>query len=98
MSTAICRPSEFLSRRIIHCPICKAKRRMAVRDAAWYGPTVTCCGCGDSWTNGELHERPFKRGWRTEAIAKARRDWDAAGPFDKTAYDAWFKQEMGEPA
>lgn len=83
---------------MLHCPICKAKRRMVVRDAVWYGPTITCCGCGDSWTNGELHPRPFKRDWRNEEINKAKAAWNAAGSFDKAAYDAWFKQEMGEVA
>lgn len=45
---------------------------------AWYGPTLTCLGCGDAWTDGELHERPFQRGWRANSIAKAQRDWRSA--------------------
>lgn len=99
MSTpVICRPSQFLRRKMIHCPICKQLRRMAVVEALWYGATVTCCGCGDSWTDGEMHERPFKRGWRNEAIAKAKRDWDAAGPYDQAAHDAWFREQHAELA
>lgn len=42
---------------------------------AWYGPTITCCGCGDSWSDGEMLERPFRRGWRKESIGRAVRDW-----------------------
>lgn len=93
----VCSPSQYPRRHVRHCPICKRRRRMIALDAVWYGPTVTCCGCGDSWTDGELHPRPFKRGWRAEAIAKAKRDWDAAGPFDQAAYDRWFREEFGEP-
>lgn len=96
--TALCSPSQFVRRQMLHCPICKAKRRMVSRDAVWYGATVTCCGCGDSWTDGERHERPFKRGWRKDEITKAKKAWDAAGPFDQAAYDAWFNEQMGEAA
>lgn len=96
--SALCSPVQFVRRQMLHCPICKAKRRMVAREAVWYGVTVTCCGCGDSWTDGELHERPFKRGWRREEIAKAKKIWDAAGPFDQAVYDAWFAEQMGEAA
>jgi hypothetical protein len=91
----ICRSSDFLMRRILNCPICKRRRRMSVRDALWYGATVTCCGCGDSWTDGELHPRPFKRGWRKTAVAQAKAEWDAAGPFDRAEYDRWFEEQHG---
>lgn len=92
----VCRPAVFLRRKMLNCPTCKARRRMSVREAAWYGATVTCCGCGDAWTDGERHQRPFKRGWRTQAVAAAKRDWDNAGPFDKAAYESWFREELGD--
>jgi hypothetical protein len=39
----------------------------------WYGMTWTCCGCGETWTDGEQHERPFVPGWRKSNIEYARR-------------------------
>lgn len=94
---ALCAPAEYLSRRILHCPTCKQRRRFAVREAAWYGATVTCCGCGDAWTDGERHERPFKRSWRTEAVADARRTWEAAAAFKDVDHGAWLRRQFGEP-
>ncbi|WP_329308384.1 hypothetical protein [Streptomyces microflavus] len=93
----ICRPSAFPIRRITSCPTCKQRRRMAGRDALWYGPTLTCCTCGDSWTCGEMHDRPFRRAWRTEAAAKARRTWTEAGAYTRADYDAWFAEAHGRP-
>ncbi|PRX90691.1 hypothetical protein [Allonocardiopsis opalescens] len=97
MSTSliICRPSEFLRRTVQYCPTCKRRRRFSIRTAAWYGARVTCCGCGDSWADGERMERPFRRGWRAEAIEKAKADWVAAGPFNRQAWDRWFAEQMG---
>lgn len=94
----ICRPPVFLRRRIMFCPVCKHRRRFAVREALWYGPTATCCGCGDSFGDGERLLRPARRGWRKEAVAKAKRTWDAAGPFDRAAWELWFREQLGEPA
>jgi len=34
----------------------------------WYGPSVTCLGCGESYQDGERCERPFARGWRKKSI------------------------------
>ena len=70
--TALCCPAEYLSRETTYCPTCKADRNFAGRTALWYGITVSCTSCGDSWTDGELHERPFRRAWRTQAIADAQ--------------------------
>lgn len=89
-------PAEFLLRRRRKCPTCKAVRRFAGRDAAWYGTTWTCCGCGDSWTDGERHQRPFRRGWRAEAIAAAQRTWDEAAAFDPAEHSAWVRAEVGQ--
>ena len=62
-------------RRVMFCPICEKRRRFVCLWSAWYDTSVTCCGCGDSWCGGELRERPFRRGWRQEAIALARFQW-----------------------
>lgn len=92
----VCRARRFLIRKVMHCPICKAKRRMLVEDEAWYGPTVTCCHCGDSWQDGELSFRPARRGWRKEAAAKAAAKWLAAGRYDKAAHRAWLREQHGD--
>jgi hypothetical protein len=63
----------------MHCPTCKSRRRFTQTWlGAWYGSRLTCCGCGDSWTDGERYPRPFLRGWRKEATDRARRDWQDA--------------------
>lgn len=92
---SICRPDEFLIRRILHCPNCQRRRRFAVREAAWYGFTATCCACGDSWSDGERQMRPTRRGWRAEASAAARRTWAAAGTFDQAAHHEWLRRQIG---
>jgi len=67
-------------RKISNCPTCEGSQRFVVVVPAspYYGPTSTCLACGDSWTDGERHERPFRPRWRKEAIAEAKRDWDNA--------------------
>lgn len=57
---------------------CNGKRRRVV--SAWdaspyYGPTYICCHCGDRWSDGELLERPFARGWREPTIQRAKKRW-----------------------
>jgi hypothetical protein len=96
MSTVIvCRPPNFPIRRITNCPTCKQRRRFAGFDGGpYYGPTLTCCGCGDTWTCGEMQDRPFKRAWRREAIAQAKRAWDRAGQFTRAEYEAWTAAEL----
>ena len=91
----ICRPPSFPIRRILACPTCKQRRRMAGTDGGpYYGPTVTCLGCGDSWSCGERHERPFKRRWRKESIAAATRAGEEAGQFTRVEYEAWLAAEL----
>ncbi|MFI7073628.1 hypothetical protein [Micromonospora sediminicola] len=92
------RPDEFLPRRIVFCPVEQRRRRMAGRDAAWYGATWTCCGCGDSWTDGEMHPRPFKRAWRKEAVAAAKRMWLEAAGFNPAEHTAWVREQLGVTA
>jgi hypothetical protein len=91
----VCAPPEYLSRAVQYCPTCKRRRRFSGRDAAWYGCTWTCCACGDSWTDGERHERPFQRGWRKDAIARAKRTWDDAAAFKTIDHLAWIKERVG---
>lgn len=67
-------------RGYFHCPICKKRRRYVAKGYAWYEPTQTCLGCGDSWQGAELSPRPFARGWRPKAIAAAKRQWDETEP------------------
>lgn len=92
----VCSPPAFLHRRILSCPVCKQRRRFAGREVAWYGITVSCCGCGDSWTDGERHERPFRRGWRKEAIAAAKRLWTEAAAFADVDHGQWLLEQFGE--
>lgn len=97
MTTAvvICRPPSFPIRRILDCPTCKRRRRMAGRDGGpYYGPTLTCLGCGDAWTCGEMHERPFRRAWRAKEIAAAKRAWDEAGRYSRAEYERWLAAEL----
>lgn len=96
MSTPIiCRPPTFPIRRILHCPTCKQRRRMAGHDGGpWYGPTLTCLGCGDTWTCGEMHDRPFQRGWRAKSIAAAKRAWARAGQHTRAEHTAWLAAEL----
>lgn len=76
----ICRPDLTARRRILHCPTCDRRRRMVMLTDAnpYYAPTLTCCGCGDSWGEEGRFERPFARAWRTRATARARALWASA--------------------
>ncbi|MFD6490328.1 hypothetical protein [Streptomyces sp. NPDC060188] len=94
----VCRARGYAIRRIFRCGTCKTRRRMLWRDEAWYGVTITCCHCGDRWQDGERYPRPSKRGWRTEAAAKATVEWLGAGAYDKAAHRAWLAEEIGVPA
>lgn len=78
MSVHVCvaRSQDF--RRVLPCPTCKRRRRFIENDAIWYGVTFTCCGCGYAWGEDGRMERPFRRGWRAEAVAAARRRWPTA--------------------
>ena len=49
----------------------------------YYGPDLTCCGCGERWQDGEMAERPFCPGWRKLNIGKAKRKWIEYGKHEK---------------
>jgi len=75
----VCAPTaQRTQRRILNCPTCKQRRRFICTLYEWYGWLVTCCACGDSWEDGERLPRPFARGWREQAKAKAKAAWKAA--------------------
>lgn len=68
-------------RRKVGCPVCEiadAPTVVSYPGSPYYGPDTTCTCCGDKWSDGELWERPFQRGWRQESIAAAAADWEAA--------------------
>ena len=73
MSLHIHRPKTFNWRTNRHCPTCERRRWFLASHAIWYGTTLTCLGCGDTWTDGERHERPFAPAWRERSIAAAKR-------------------------
>lgn len=91
----VCRPPQFPLRRILHCPTCKTRRRFAGLDAPWYGPTWTCCTCGDSWSDGERLMRSNRRGWRAEEAAKAKRTWTEAGQYSLADHHQWLRRHLG---
>lgn len=57
---------------VVDCPTCERPRRMLWQFQEWYGGTLTCAGCGDRWSDGEMHPRPFAPGWRQDNIRYAR--------------------------
>ena len=89
MSGAICGGVAFEWRRIGMCPTEKMRRRFYVSQSSlWYSAVWTCLGCGDSWSDGERGERPFRRGWRAESIAKARANWAGVSRTPAETLDA----------
>lgn len=67
------------SRRIAVCPNCHIEGWVvsAAQSSPYYAPTETCTNCGDSWDWEEgVYPRPFRNGWRREAIERASRRFD----------------------
>ena len=95
MTVHICRPDTFPLRNTADCPTCGSRQRFAAYDAAWYGPTWTCLGCGDRFGDGERLPRPFKPRWRKENIAVAQRIWDEAKGLTDADHHAWMAEQMG---
>lgn len=58
---------------VLHCPTCDRLRRFSAQFQEWYGWTKVCAGCGDMWSDGEMHERPFCPGWRKQNREYARK-------------------------
>jgi hypothetical protein len=89
----ICRADDrFLRKEVRYCPMDMCKTEMAVRYEAYYGVTAMCCKCGDAWTDGELHERPFARGWRKQAVKEHRRVWDRASHGKPPTFEELFPE------
>lgn len=61
----------FESCIVIDCPTCERPRRAFCAYYEWYGPSVTCAGCGERWDDGYQAKRPFARGWRDQARKRA---------------------------
>jgi hypothetical protein len=70
--------NRFLRCRILRCPFEGRKQEMVVRYEEWYLPTIYCCGCGDSWSEGGRVPRPFHRHWRRDRVREYRKLWDQA--------------------
>ena len=89
----ICTGRGFAWRSVRYCPTCHRRRRFVMREEIWYGFGCTCVGCGDSWQDAELLPRPFRRGWRREAITKAKSAWMAAGT--RRECEQWIRAQVG---
>lgn len=66
---------SIIRKPVRDCPHCKTRRRMLECFQEWYGWTNTCLTCGEMWTDGEWHPRPFERGWRKANIDSANKVW-----------------------
>lgn len=93
-SLHINRPASINIRRVMHCPTCDRRRRFSAFDQLWYGPTWTCLGCGDSWSDGMRLERPFRPRWRTEARRRAADRWTNAVRNLGPEHRAWLDKQM----
>lgn len=80
MTLHICAPQTVTFRRLLDCPTCKKRRRFVILNAVWYDGIATCCGCGDSFSDGYRMQRPFARGWRAREVERAKRLWNSALP------------------
>jgi len=93
----ICRAPTAARRRILACPICKKRTRfIETFGGLWYAPVLTCCRCGDSWSDGDLGYRPFARGWRKDAIRKAQEVWHSPLTLTPRQYRAKIRKEVDE--
>lgn len=80
----------FEARRIEFCPVDKRRTRFYARFQHWYGWESYCLSCGDRWSgDGELGSRPFARGWRKEAIARHKANWDGVRVTARERPKAW---------
>lgn len=66
---------EAFRRLITPCPTCKRRTRKVAFYTPYYGWDVTCCACGDCWDDEYMRPRPFRRGWRQQAIKEAKQSW-----------------------
>jgi hypothetical protein len=57
------------------CPFCQHEAHLIGHVQEWYDTMWHCCRCGDGWAGGEMLPRPFRPGWRPQAIREAQRAW-----------------------
>ncbi len=92
-TVVICGGTVAACRRVLRCPSCQCRRRFVQSHAGlYYDDIFTCLGCGDTWSGGERGERPFRRGWRREALTRARRSW--AGAMTRKDFRAFVHEEI----
>ena len=80
-AVAICGGDYIYRRRVGECfGLCGIKDSAIVvsQGNPYYPSTHHCTNCGDTWSGEGLGYRPFARGWRQKAIAKALKDWERA--------------------
>ena len=94
-AVVICGGAVAVCRRVLHCSTCNRRRRFVQSHAGlYYSDILTCLTCGDTWCDGERGERPFRRGWRSEAVTRARRQW--AGAMTRDDFRAFVHDEITE--
>lgn len=76
---------ELVEKRRLTCPVCEKRRVFLILAQAWYGFRKICMGCGDSWHDEGMAERPFMPKWRQKSIESAKRIWKKYGHVDKWA-------------
>lgn len=70
---------------VMTCPVCGISDSVILQSlagSAYWGSIQRCTNCGDAWAEGELLGRPFRRGWRADAVRKAQVDMDEACQHD----------------
>lgn len=93
MSLIVCGGTDHFTRSVAMCPVCNERHRMvSSHSSIWYDAITTCCGCGDSWSDGFIMSRPFVRGWREAARSRARWNWNRA--VDRNAHKKWVRDEI----
>jgi hypothetical protein len=72
-----------LVRSAMYCDTCGRVRPMSGTFGIYYGWTLTCLACGDSYTSEHVgrQPRPFARNWRDKAISRAKCNWTKATPL-----------------
>lgn len=94
----VCTPSVMeRRRRVVHCPVCKRKRRFVMHHEPWYGWTQTCTACGARWQDGEYCGRPNKRDWATKSLLKRlKEEWAEIRNLTKAEARALLDQHIKE--
>jgi hypothetical protein len=70
----------------------RIRRMVYTYSGLFFGPDLTCLGCGERWSDEGQYPRPFRRGWREEAMATARQAWRMALPVEQ--YRAFTQAQL----